>query len=140
MSVSFHVPGIPAAQGSKRHVGGGRMVESSKRLGPWRSTVAMAAHAAHSGPPLEGPVRVCCSFTFPRPKRHYRANGDLRDAAAWWHGSRPDVDKLARAVLDGITGVVVVDDSQVCELVAGKVYGDTPGANVMVVPVSARRA
>ena len=28
------VRGIPAAQGSKRHVGGGRMVESSRAAGP----------------------------------------------------------------------------------------------------------
>lgn len=94
--------------------------------------MALAARAAHTGPPLDGSVRVKCLFTFARPKRHRRANGDLRDDAPWWHGTRPDVDKLCRAILDAITGIVIGDDGQVCELVAGKVYGDEPGAHVMV--------
>src|ERR1700676_3259288 len=33
------VRGIPAPQGSKRHVGGGRMIEMSKAVGPWREAV-----------------------------------------------------------------------------------------------------
>ena len=41
--VEFEVVGLPAAQGSKRHVGNGVMVESSKALKPWRSAVAEAA-------------------------------------------------------------------------------------------------
>ena len=30
----------PAPQGSKRHVGGGRLIEASKRVKPWRQAVA----------------------------------------------------------------------------------------------------
>ena len=36
MTRRFAVLGLPAPQGSKRHVGEGRMVESSKRVKPWR--------------------------------------------------------------------------------------------------------
>lgn len=132
-SVSFFVPGVPAPQGSKRHVGRGILVESSKALGPWRSTVALAARAAHKGAPLDGPVSVACDFTFPRPKHHRRANGELRDGAPARHSSRPDVDKLARAILDGITGIVIRDDGQVTSLSARKWYGDEAGAEVIVV-------
>lgn len=97
--------------------------------------MALAARAAHQGGPLEGPVRVSCAFVFPRPKHHRRANGNLREGAPRRHGSRPDVDKLARAILDGITGVVLRDDSQVSELWAVKTYGEQPGADIIVVPV-----
>jgi crossover junction endodeoxyribonuclease RusA len=135
-AIAFHVPGVPAPQGSKRHVGRGILVESSKALAPWRTTVGVVARQEYSGPPLDGPVRVKLTFTFPRLKRHYRANGELRDSAEYWHGSRPDVDKLARAVLDGLTGIVFRDDGQVCELAAGKRYGDNAGVDVMVLPVS----
>lgn len=45
-AVQFDVLGVPAAQGSKRHVGNGRMVESSKALHPWRDSVAAAARDA----------------------------------------------------------------------------------------------
>ena len=40
---------------------------------------------------------------------------------------KPDVDKLARAGLDAMTGVVFSDDAQVTEALVGKVYGETPG-------------
>ena len=42
MTRRFAVFGLPAPQGSKRHVGEGRMVESSKRVKPWRRQVAAA--------------------------------------------------------------------------------------------------
>jgi hypothetical protein len=37
------VYGLPAPQGSKRHVGGGRMIEASKKVGPWREAVVRAS-------------------------------------------------------------------------------------------------
>lgn len=132
MTTAFFVPGVPVPQGSKRHVGRGVLVESSKRLGPWRSTVTMAAREAHVGGVVDGYATVSCVFVFPRPKRHYRANGDLRDDAPTFHSSRPDVDKLVRAVLDGITGVVLRDDGQVGYVAATKMYGPVPGCEVIV--------
>ena len=44
--VEFTVLGVPAPQGSKRHVGRGVLVESSNALGPWRDAVAWAARDA----------------------------------------------------------------------------------------------
>ena len=46
----------------------------------------------------------------------------------------PDLDKLERAVLDALTAVVWVDDSQVAEVDKRKVYADDmpPGVNVTV--------
>lgn len=51
--------GTPAPQGSKRHVGNGVMVESSKRLRPWRQDVKAAAEAARRATgPIDAPVRL----------------------------------------------------------------------------------
>lgn len=105
--VKFFVPGKPAPQGSKRHVGHGIMVESSREVGPWRERVALAAHNAMSTRPLlAGAVTLALSFVLPRPK----STPKRRTPAAT---KRPDVDKLARAVLDAITDVVIVDDGQI---------------------------
>lgn len=43
-AIGFHVIGLPAPQGSKKHVGHGVMVESSKKVKPW-----MLWHAPPSG-------------------------------------------------------------------------------------------
>jgi crossover junction endodeoxyribonuclease RusA len=112
--ITFTVPGKAAPQGSKRHVGGGRMVESSRELGPWRERVAIAASAAMAGRPMPlGAVVVALNFVLPRPVSTPKR---VTPAAV----KRPDLDKLARAILDAITDVVIADDSQVVRLTATK--------------------
>ena len=130
--ISFTVLGTPAPQGSKRaFVVKGRavMVEASKKTVPWRDSVAVAGMTAMGGrPPIEGPVEVQAVFTMPRPKTVKRP---LPSVA-------PDIDKLARTILDGLTaGGVLVDDSLVVKLLASKVYGAVPGATVTVWEVAA---
>jgi Holliday junction resolvase RusA-like endonuclease len=83
--------------------------------------VHSASEPVHSASePFTKCVRVSLIFRLKRPKSHYRT-GKFSDVlkeehVATRHGKRPDADKLARAVLDGLTGVVFVDDSQVFDL------------------------
>jgi Holliday junction resolvase RusA-like endonuclease len=41
-----------------------------------------------------------------------------------WHVSRPDIDNIVKAILDGLNGVVFADDASVAQLVASKEYGE----------------
>jgi crossover junction endodeoxyribonuclease RusA len=130
------VRGTPAPQGSKRHVGGGRMVEMSKAVGPWREAVRAETQRAMNGHgPISGPVGVRVVFGLARPRAHYRTGRNahmLKDTAPVFPSGRPDVDKLARAVLDGLTmGGIWTDDSQVVRLEAVKNYGQ-PGCQIAV--------
>lgn len=117
----FWVSGTPRPQGSKLLVRG-RMIESSRGLSAWRRTVAMAALAARQEGgylALKGPVRVDVAFHLRRPLT-----------------AKPDIDKLARAVLDALVDAgVLEDDSQVCWLHAWKeavTYSEEQGATVFV--------
>lgn len=125
--VAFIVEGIPAPQGSKRHVGGGRMVESSKRVAPWRAAVAAAAREAEVF--ISGPVMINLDFRFPRPKR-------MKPKDRSPMVQRPDLDKLIRSTLDGLTGVAFTDDSQVVKITATKQRcapgGGLPGATITI--------
>lgn len=135
--LSFRVHGTPAPQGSKRHVGNGIMVESSKRVKPWRQDVKHAALGALTDR-LEGPVLVRVTFYLPRPRAHYgtgRNAARLKPAAPTYHEKRPDLDKLLRSTLDALGEAGVWrDDSQVTEVQAVKRYTDTtpPGAHITV--------
>ena len=129
MTLTFTVPGQPSPQGSKRHVGNGRMIESSKALGPWRERVALAAHNAMTGAPMwvGVPVRVHVTFVMRRPVSARKST----PAAI----KRPDLDKLVRAVFDALTNVVFGDDSVVVDLRASKrlaEIGETPGAHIRI--------
>lgn len=130
--VEFHVRGVAAPQGSKRYLGPGRAVESSKRLPTWRADVRDAATAAMlDRAPYDGPVIVELTFMSERPKSHYRTgrNGHLlRDGSPDVPVGAPDVDKLARAMLDAMSKIVYLDDKQVVELNARKRYVDDSSA------------
>lgn len=121
------VSGIPAAQGSKRLVrlknGRTVMLENSKRVKPWRDRVASAARAVILRP-LEGDVQVTATVLFPRPKAHFRKDRGLRPNLPPRPG-RADVDKLARAILDALTGVAYADDRQVAALAIQRCWSDS---------------
>lgn len=141
MTLTFFVHGTPAPQGSKRHVGNGVMVESSKKVKPWREAVKYAALEA-GVEQFTGPVSVRVTFWMARPKSHYRTGKKahlLRHDAPEWAAGRPDLDKLLRSTFDALGEAGVWrDDSQVVLVSACKRYiraGDA-GADVMVAEVS----
>ncbi len=121
------VYGLPAPQGSKRHVGNGIMVESSKNVKPWREAVKWAALMACKGRPdsnpgiTTGPIDVEMVFTMPRPK------SAKRDAVP---SNRPDLSKLIRSTEDALTDIGAwEDDARVVRCLALKVYpGQHPDA------------
>lgn len=129
--VRFFVPGLALPQGSAKAFvvkGKARITSTTKGLAGWRERIALAAHGAGVPYREEGAVEVNMSFHFPRPKSHYQNNKPnnkpiLRESCAERpHVSRPDLDKLVRAVLDGLTGIAYRDDSQVTVLAASKLY------------------
>ena len=132
----FRVHGTPAPQGSKRHVGGGVMIESSKKVKPWRQdVVAAAVEAAAMAPdftPFTGPVRAHITFVFSRPKGHFgtgRNAGIVKPSAPVLVSTKPDIDKLVRSTFDALsTAGIWRDDNLAAKVVAEKVYGDHPGA------------
>jgi Holliday junction resolvase RusA-like endonuclease len=146
--ITVTVHGLPAPQGSKRHVGNGRMVESSSAVGPWREAVraqtqaVMGAQPTLDGPaPLTGPVKVAVTLLLPRPKSHTGTRG-LLPSAPRYPATRPDLDKLVRAVLDGLVmGGALRDDAQVVELTAAKRYASswmTPGMSADIREVTSQ--
>lgn len=120
--LQFTITGTPIPQGSKRHVGNGRMIEANPKLRPWRAVVTQAAlQALGNQQPFSKTdgITVELAFFVPRPKTVNRSMPTVK----------PDIDKLARAILDGITDAGIwPDDSQVVKLQASKNYtSDTLG-------------
>lgn len=119
------VLGKPAPQGSKRHVGNGRMIEQSKRVKPWREAVKEATTAAieqHAHQRLEGPVTIEIAFCFDPPKSAPKRR-------KIWPTTRSsgDVDKLQRSTFDALTDAGAFrDDSQIVHVEADKWHTDDP--------------
>jgi crossover junction endodeoxyribonuclease RusA len=136
--ISFFVPGRPAQQGSKRHLGNGVMVESNPNLKPWRQLVSLVAKSKMNGrAPSMVPVRVLVDFFFQRPKGHYGTGSKsavLKAGSPEYMSSAPDVDKLLRGILDALTGICYGDDRQVSIIAGTKKYG-IPGAQIQVMEI-----
>lgn len=152
-TLSFRVFGTPATSGSKHphaiyrgkkgepRVFTGKVVavEDCKRAKPWRVDVQWAARAAMASAGtltlLEGPLVLHVVFVMPRPKYHYGKRG-LKPSAPAFHTVKPDRCKLERLIEDALTSVVWRDDAQVVAHHAWKIYGDEPGARVMIHPAT----
>jgi Holliday junction resolvase RusA-like endonuclease len=131
-SIKFEVAGQPQPQGSKNgYLRGGRivLVESSKNLKPYRLSVAHSAQLAAkrlgwSVIDDDRPIWVTIRFGMTRGKTVKRLHPTVK----------PDLDKLVRAVLDGITQSKAIwkDDAQVCQLITEKHYSDIPSTWIEV--------
>ena len=83
--------------------------------------------------PRDATLRVELQFVFRRPKSHLRKNGTLTTAAPVRHRCRPDVDNLAKFVLDSLQPTYYLDDSQIAELHVEKKYGDDDVTHVALI-------
>jgi Holliday junction resolvase RusA-like endonuclease len=129
--LEIHVTGQPIPQGSKTAaVIGGRavMFDSNKKLKEWRATVTAATRTElikqrFNGFESDQPLVVFVEFHLERPKTVKRL----------FPAVKPDLDKLVRAVFDGVTdGHAWHDDSQVISVYATKMYSTTPGALIRI--------
>jgi hypothetical protein len=168
-SFTVIVHGQPAPQGSKKFVGTnkagrGIMVESSKKVRPWRQDVKAAAEAvvASMGTarelatgkdvrvfrtgeltvaafPIDAPTIVRMVFTVPKP-----ASAPKRRTT--YPSKKPDLSKLARSTEDALVDAgLLLDDSRIIEYQRlAKVFPgedpealQSPGVRIEIIPRAA---
>ena len=121
MNIRICVPAVPIAQPRPRAramVGGDgttRATVYQPKKHPsteFKSTVRMAAQKVYTGPPLTGALRVDCEFVFPRTRAQIWKRKPM---PRMHHVKKPDRDNLDKAVCDALTGLLWVDDCQVCD-------------------------
>lgn len=123
-AIVYGVQGIPVTQGSKAISRTGRMYETGKGWAAWRKAIKEATEQqVELTDTVLGGVRVSLTFRFPRPK------------SPKYDYPLKDLDKLCRAVLDGMTaGRIIEDDKHVIYLTAYKQYHETPGVIIRIDP------
>jgi crossover junction endodeoxyribonuclease RusA len=120
--IQFFVEGTPVPQGSMKHIGNGRMIHSrATELATWRALIALAAKQAGCTP-IDSPIIISMRFQLKRSKTVKRDHPTVP----------PDLDKLVRGVLDGLTNTAYADDSQVIDIKASKVYSETLGVDIEI--------
>jgi Holliday junction resolvase RusA-like endonuclease len=125
----LRIAGEPAPKGSRtlgrRRDGSVFSRPASQGEAGWVEAVARSAMAARGTAQIEPPYTVELIFSLPRPARPAHA-----------HPSRSDLDKLVRAVLDGLVrGGLLEDDRHVVRLVASKRWA-APGDEGATIRIS----
>jgi len=129
MEIDLIVHGTPAPQGSKTRTRYG-MKESSEKVGPWReAVVSEVLRSGYQYMLLDEPLEADIVFHLRRIQSHYRTGsraGELKPDAPEFVMKPPDVDKLVRSTLDGLTqSGVIKDDSRFVRITAEKRYSDS---------------
>jgi len=157
-SIWVIVAGKPITQGSMRMAGNTVAHAKGRELHEWRDAITVAAlrEAGHGWTPLDIPVAVDVCFTVQFPKRGVHADGLAADVGTPRVPPlrKPDVDKLLRAVQDGLSPretrpgerfKLLVDDARIVDSTARKTYPcphhthpwalPFPGAVIRVAPL-----
>lgn len=139
--VRLRVDGDPIPQGSKTPIvingkavlidGKGKGAVAHKK---WRKKVREEAEAwqlANGHVPWNVPCKIVVKFTMPKPTK------PMFDVP----GTRPDLDKLIRSILDSISGKegpIVIEDGRFCQIHAEKEFvrpGESTGVEFEVTPI-----
>lgn len=131
MSWTFTIDGDPVPQPRPRVSTRGGLarayVPKAHPVHAYRQAIAAAARAA-GVPATDEPLNVVIDAVFARPKSHMNKAGVKATAPRL---PRPDVDNIAKAVLDSLQDVVG-DDTCVARLVVEKSYGTEGRTTVRV--------
>jgi Holliday junction resolvase RusA-like endonuclease len=133
----FFIEGTPKPQARPRGFKGRHGVFSPTT--EWKESVKY--NGKQWGVKFSGSLRVNMVFMFHRPKSHYGTGKNAtkrKDSAPKYMTSKPDLDNLAKAVLDALQDVnVIKDDSAVIELNLRKNYvsrhDDAQGMRIEIV-------
>lgn len=132
--ISFTVFGTPQPQGSTRaFVRGNRayITSANTKMKPYRHTITQVASETLNqlgrtipAYPRPLPVKAHITWVLAKPKSTPKKITQPT--------KKPDVDKLFRAVLDSLTGVIYEDDSQVVGGRVHKEYGSPERTEITI--------
>lgn len=137
MNLTFTIPGEPTAQGRPRFSTHGGFVKAydPEKSRNYKAYVKLLASEAMQNIGLtltELPlgVEIITDVGIPASKskkfKEQALNGLQLPI------KKPDVDNVAKIILDSISGIVYKDDKQIVKLTVSKKYSDTPKVEVKV--------
>jgi len=133
--VMFSVYGEPVPKGRPRFSTRGKFVQTftPQKTRTYESEVAMMAKAAMGASrPLQTALEAFIYLTFPIPQSYSKKRSEACLAGLEKHLKRPDADNVAKAVIDGMSQIIFVNDSQIVSLHIHKAYGEIAKAEILV--------
>jgi len=129
VGINFIVPivAVPYA----RTGGHGKVRFTPPRQRAYIGEIRFFAEKAMAGrDPISGALKLTVVFVYVRP-----ASWPKRKQNIFWKESKPDLSNNIKLVEDSLNGCVYLDDAQIAEISAQKIYGDRPEVRIEVSPL-----
>ncbi len=135
MSIIVELAGEPKGKGRPRFTRNG-IAFTPATTRRYEAALRYAAQEAMSGgAPLDGPLAVTVTATFPIPTSWSKKKQQAALAGMVAHTCRPDVDNLIKSI-DGLNQVCWADDRQIVTALIRKRYGGRPAIHIEIVKLS----
>lgn len=133
--IEFTVYGEPVAKGRPRFTKRG-IAYTPQKTSNYENLVKLSyleiPREKHlNGEQLQAEIIAFFSIPKSKPKKLQlkMLSGEVR------HTKRPDLDNIAKSVLDSLNGIAYNDDSQIVTLVVSKYYSSEPRTEIRIFPV-----
>lgn len=137
MQVEFTITGEPKGKGRPRFTRNGRVYTPTETI-QYERLVSLSYLNKAKGYKFTSPVRVSVKAFHKPPKKSKKVVEDMLN----WRilpTKKPDVDNIAKIILDGLNGVAWDDDTQVVDLIVCKRYEKEPFVQVIIEEINAQK-
>lgn len=139
--LAFKMDGLPRGQG-RPHATAARgfvTVYKAAKDRTYEKSIGVIARTAMAGRgPYEGPLVLSLRFRLPIPKSQTKRTRSLMAAGQIAPTVKPDLSNAVKAIEDAMNGIAYIDDVQIVRGVQEKIYAETPGVDVVLLPWSPR--
>ena len=132
IKLTFDFPPVAQARPRATRFGRGIRLYDPKQVHVYKAQLAQSAQFMYHDEPLAGPLVVTIKFyraiqqSETKERHRLKAQGTIRPT------KKPDLDNYIKSTLDGLNGVLWVDDNEIIELHTGKYYSDHPRIEIGV--------
>lgn len=133
---TFKVPGKPTGKGRPRVTKGGHVYTPAQTREYEEYVRSCAPQGIIRESQKDKPIAITIVATYPIPKSTTKKNKELMLNNNIRPTKKPDIDNIAKIIMDALNGLAYPDDSCIVELTACKLYGEDPGVQVTVEEVN----
>ena len=136
--VVFTIKGEPKGKGRPRFTKTGRVYTPTETM-QYESLVILNYRSVAKGYKFTSPVRVTIKvFHAPPKSKSKKVKEDMLNGRIL-PTKKPDLDNIAKIILDGLNKVAWDDDTQVVEMMIVKRYSEEPFVGVIIQEIDAQR-
>lgn len=126
IKLTFDFPPVAQARPRATRFGKGIRLYDPKQVHVYKAQLAQSAQFMYHDEPMDGPLKVTIRFfrniqqSDSKKRQRQKAEGSIRPI------KKPDLDNYIKSTLDGLNGILWVDDNRIVELNTSKDYSDHP--------------